>query len=253
LGAAVTHLAVGIHRQAQLNEQQAQLNERQQRQQSLRQAREWGYDPQGFGNDYDDVDDVDDLDDVDNFDGVDEADDVDKLGKVNQVEDVDDVDEANEVDETDEADELDDMDDGDELDELDDVDETDEANIEGGELPDGDNENEEDFTGLDNYSFSTSRKSSVDPNLTIASPPFKSHHRRISNSTIDSSSCRSSKNLNIDFSNVETSNRKIKRDLLRFSMIAEENDGEEQNDEDTTVDGEECMDDDIDLSGNIVK
>eukprot|EP00559_Dactyliosolen_fragilissimus_P003431 CAMPEP_0184858862 /NCGR_PEP_ID=MMETSP0580-20130426/3896_1 /TAXON_ID=1118495 /ORGANISM="Dactyliosolen fragilissimus" /LENGTH=631 /DNA_ID=CAMNT_0027355195 /DNA_START=26 /DNA_END=1921 /DNA_ORIENTATION=+ len=82
----------------------------------------------------------------------------------------------------------------------------------------------------DSKDFSLSdRKSSVDPIQTMASPPGSEHGH-------DETSRDTSASQLIDFSNVETGNRKMKREIKRFSIITEESGGD---DDDSTINDED--------------
>lgn len=106
----------------------------------------------------------------------------------------------------------------------------------------GTEDDDEDDSDEDNFVIDAGRKSSVDPVNTCASPPGSSHdnHDQLwtgGNDEGDAPSKDSSVARRFDFSNVETSNRKKKRGLLRFSAINEV-DNEAEDDEESTVDGD---------------
>ena len=100
-------------------------------------------------------------------------------------------------------------------------------------------ENEEedyDESSEDEGDFALShRRSSVDPSQTRASPDGGSHDNHIW--TFTSMDDLTSTSKKMDFTHVETANRRQRREL-RFSMIEEV----DESDEDTTLDGTEAMD-----------
>ena len=113
--------------------------------------------------------------------------------------------------------EWEDLEDGDESEEEEDDDDDDDD--------DADSDDVDDDSDEENYNFSSGRKSSVDPSNTCASPPGSTHNNHdwcdeFSQSELQGGNCNNTTSL--DFSNVETSNRKDIRKNLRFSVIAEE-------------------------------
>jgi hypothetical protein len=126
----------------------------------------------------------------------------------------------------DEADRHDDDDDEDFEEEWDDMD---------ADSKENDDESLDDISDEDDDEFALSnRRSSVDPSRTRASPDGGSHDNHVwTFSASESSEDISSSSKRMDFSNVETSNRKNKRKISRFSMIQEEN----EDDEESTIDG----------------
>lgn len=125
-----------------------------------------------------------------------------------------------------------------EFEQWDDLEEDDEEGDEGdsaGRSDDGEEEEEDD--GEYQLKIDTDRRSSVDPIHTSASPPGASHDNHIWGDEDPSDSDASGVGQKrMDFSNVEVSDRKKKRDVKRFSSIKE---ADEDEDEESTVDGAE--------------
>eukprot|EP00566_Odontella_aurita_P008399 CAMPEP_0113544504 /NCGR_PEP_ID=MMETSP0015_2-20120614/10746_1 /TAXON_ID=2838 /ORGANISM="Odontella" /LENGTH=673 /DNA_ID=CAMNT_0000444773 /DNA_START=360 /DNA_END=2381 /DNA_ORIENTATION=- /assembly_acc=CAM_ASM_000160 len=132
----------------------------------------------------------------------------------------------------------DDEDDG-EFEQWDDLEEDDDDGDEGDSVgrSEGDEEEEEEEDDEYELKLGENRKSSVDPIHTMASPPGASHDNHIwGGDDASDSDVAGIGQKRMDFSNVEVSDRKKKRDLKRFSVIKEEG-NEEEDDEDSTVDG----------------
>mmetsp|Transcript_1615 Transcript_1615/g.2139 ORF Transcript_1615/g.2139 Transcript_1615/m.2139 type:complete len:641 (-) Transcript_1615:58-1980(-) len=108
------------------------------------------------------------------------------------------------------------------------------------EWEDIDEEEEEEDSEEENYIFS-SRRSSVIPGNTMNSPAgvTTNSHQWMAHDEITRSDSRSSESsvdyIQVDFKHVETSNRKKKRECLRFSTI------DEKDDDDSTVKEEDAM------------
>jgi hypothetical protein len=106
------------------------------------------------------------------------------------------------------------------------------------DMDDSKENNDESFEDISDDEFALShRRSSVDPSRTRASPDGSDHDNHVWKRKSDEDLSSSSKRM--DFSHVETSRRKQKKDLVRFSMIQEVDESDE---EDSTLDGTEMMD-----------
>ena len=109
-------------------------------------------------------------------------------------------------------------------------------NVDRGDNDGGSDASEESF----DLKIDTNRKSSVDPIHTMASPPGSTHDNHVWGTDDDLDQTGSNKR--IDFSNVEVSDRKKKRELKRFSVIKEEEDDEDDSTTEGIDEGDENMD-----------